>query len=82
MIGEIIEGARTAPQIKKKLREAGLQYTDLSKEFGYMNIRVPVMNGYYRIYRNGKRICVQKWYYDESRQGKIPTHVPNDILRY
>ena len=77
MIGTIIAGAKTAKEIKKKLEDAGLQYIDLTEEYGYMNIRVPFIDGYYRIYKSGDSINTQVWRKVEFRYSGIPTFEPS-----
>ena len=81
MIGTIIEGAKTKRDVERRLKKAGLQWEDLSADYGYMNLRVPILGGgYYRIYRNKrrKRIEIQKWGPPiELTYSGIPTFEPS-----
>lgn len=77
MIENIIAGATTARQIKKRLKDAGIVFVDLTEEYGYMNLRIPMEYGYFRIYRNGKRIKTQKWTKTEIIYSGIPVFEPS-----
>lgn len=80
MIGQIIYGAKTKTEILKRLKDAGFQYDDLSKEYGYMNIHIPFLDGYYRIYKpkgRGSEIKTQVWKKTTFRYSGIPTFEPS-----
>jgi len=73
-----IEGATTPEAVRQKLTEAGLQFVDVSADFGYMNIRVPVHDGYFRIYQDWiGTIKTQRWRKTEMNYSGIPTFEPS-----
>ena len=73
----MIDGARTPVQVKKKLKDAGMEFEDYSGEYGYMNLRIPTPDGYVRVYMAGKEIRTQKWTMQTIRYSGIPTFEPS-----
>ena len=80
LIGKIIDGARTPAEIRKRLTAAGLQFEDLTEEYGYFNLRIPFPDGYFRIYRptgRGQEIRTQRWRKTEFKYSGIPVFEPS-----
>ena len=80
MVGRIVDGAKSPDEIRKRLSDAGLQFEDLSEEFGYFNLRIPLMDGYFRIYKpngKGEKIRTQRWKKTEFRYSGIPVFEPS-----
>lgn len=78
-VRKIVYGCKTEKEIINALKEAGLQYQDFSKDFGYFNIRVPLNEGYFRIYKETKtkQIKTQIWEKTVFRYSGIPTFEPS-----
>jgi hypothetical protein len=54
-IRRLVEGLKTPESVCKALKNAGIKFEDVSKEYGYLNIHVPRPNGYVRIYKPYRR---------------------------
>lgn len=77
-ITNCIEKAKTAREICKRLDAAGILYADLTDEYGYMNLRIPVANGYIRVYRDHRGIVrVQQYEKIAMKWSGIPTFEPS-----
>lgn len=75
---DFIGDAKTPRQVKAALRKAGVNFDDISEESGYLNLHIPFLDGYIRIYkrRDGK-IVEQKWTKCEYTYSGIPTFEPS-----
>ena len=77
MIGKVIEGAKTPEEVRKRLDDADLLYSDLTKECGYFNLHIPFMWGHYRVYMAGRKIKTQTWRKTKLQYSGISTFEPS-----
>ena len=77
VVRKMIAGANTEDEIRHRLIRNGLQFDDLTDEYGYKNIRIPVINGYIRIYKMGNAIKIQNWQKTVFKYSGIPTFEPS-----
>ena len=73
-----VYNAKTPEEVKEIITGFGYEYQDLSEEYGYMNLRIPFVDGYVRIYqRPDNTMNIQKWHKTEVKYSGIPTFEPS-----
>lgn len=74
----LIDGAKTDFEVKERLNDAEVVYADLSKDSGYLNLRIPTKDAQIRIYRSSdRRIQVQKFEMVQMKYSGVPTFEPS-----
>lgn len=76
----ILEGKKTKKEILAALKSNGLQWEDVSKEYGYMNIRVHAFGGYVRVYKpngRGQDTKIQVWKPVSMKYSGVPVFEPS-----
>ena len=73
------KGTKSKGALLNILRNVGLKAEDVSKEYGYLNIRIPGEGGYVRICKpkGEKEFKVQMFEKIEMRYSGIPTFEPS-----
>lgn len=77
MVRRIAGKAKGRFEIMSRLDAASIRFEDHSSEYGYMNLRIPVEDGYMRIYDNLGEIRVQKFSKVVFTYSGIPTFEPS-----
>ena len=62
----LIDGAKTPTQVKQRLRKANIEYEDATAEFGRFNVRIPLKDGYFRIYQDYRKAIRSQWWPNEE----------------
>ena len=73
----IIGKATDENEIRERLDDAEMVYKDLTSEYGYFNLRVPVKDGYIRVYKKDGKCLVDKFTRIEIKTSGIPTFEPS-----
>lgn len=55
LVRKLVAGLGTPEQVCSVLRKEGMDFEDVSEEYGYLNIRIMRPHGYVRIYKPYKR---------------------------
>jgi hypothetical protein len=77
MVRRIAEKAKSKFEILSRLDAASIEFEDRTWESGYMNIRIPVADGYIRVYDHLGEIRVQKFEKVVFQYSGIPTFEPS-----
>ena len=73
----IIGKAKSKEEVIERLDDAEVVYKDHTKEYGYFNLKVPVKDGYIRVYENKGKYLVDKFVRTEVKYSGIPTFEPS-----
>ena len=73
----IIGKAKSKKEVVERLDDAEVVYKDLTSEYGYFNLRVPVKDGYIRIYEKNGKYIVDKFTRAEIKASGVPTFEPS-----
>ena len=77
MVRRIAAKAKGRFEIMSKLDAASIEFEDHTAAYGYMNLRIPVEDGYMRIYDHLGEIRVQKFPRIQVAYSGIPTFEPS-----
>ena len=73
-ITHLIDGAKTPAQVRQRLQKANVEYEDATVEFGRFNVRIPLIDGYFRIYQDYRNaIRLQWWPNEKFKASGVPT---------
>ena len=76
-VRRIIEGAKSSKKVLAKLDEVDMPYKEVTDECGYFNVRIPVKDGYIRVYESNGNFLVQKFEKVTVKYSGIPTFEPS-----
>ena len=72
-----IETAKDDDEIRSRLDDAEMVYADHTEEYGYLNLRIPVKDGYIRIWNCKGEYRVTKFERTVVKASGIPTFEPS-----
>ena len=73
----IIGKATDENEIRERLDDAEVVYKDLTNEYAYFNLRVPVKDGYIRVTKKNGKCLVDKFTEVVVKYSGIPTFEPS-----
>lgn len=77
-VRRIVGDAKTYREVRRNLDAAGLMFQDATEESGYLNFRIPVFDGYYRVCQfPGREIEVRFHRVEKLECSGIPTFEPS-----
>lgn len=82
-IRTLVAGLKTEKQVIDVLKNNGIEFVNLTEEYGYLNIRIPRENGYVRIYKPYKQNELEVNSFDAvpMKYSGIPTFEPSGRRR-